>query len=235
LQGGRRLAGGIAGPKHRSVTERADAQRWADAESIVDGEPSEFAVAQLRRYRRRLRLLLWSLAGFALLTIGGLVVFIALGPHHHSAAAHSRVPVWQEVVGLSTQGAGLVVLAIGFVGHVRSGGWSAAWRSPALVLTRAQRRELSAQIRGRAPIEPDRVRIARHVTELAAGPRTRRFNTCLLIGLVLEVSGQLIATPSIFRVVYTGVALVGYAIAVVVVVGRQRQMRAFLKQTRSLA
>jgi hypothetical protein len=230
------LAAGKVGPKHHNVMERTDAQRWADAESILDGDPSEFAVHQLSRYRRRLRTLIWSLVAVFLITaVTGVVVIVVFGHHHHHATAHTRVPLWQEIAGLIVQGAGLVFLVVGFAGHVRSGGWRDSWRSPAMVLTWAQRRELSAQIRGRAPLDPDRARVARHVTELAAGPRARRFFAFLFTGIVLELIGQMISTPSTGRVIYTGAALVVYAVLVVFAVGRQRQMRAFLEQTRSFA
>jgi len=36
------------------VTERTEEERWSDAESILDRDPSEFAVRELRRRRRRL-------------------------------------------------------------------------------------------------------------------------------------------------------------------------------------
>jgi hypothetical protein len=90
---------------------------------------------------------------------------------------------------------------------------------------------LSAQIRGRAPVDPDRVRIARYVTELVAGPRARRYFSSLLTGLVLEVIGQLITMPSTGRLSYTGGVLVVYAVLVVFWVDRQRKMRSFLVQT----
>jgi hypothetical protein len=215
--------------------ERSDTQRWADAESILDGSPSEFAVHQLRHYQRRLRTLIWSLAGFFVLVVAASVVVVVVFGHHHGhhAAARSRAPVWQAIGGLGVTGAGIVVLIVGLVGYFRSGGWRDAWRSPALVLTRAQRRQLSAQIRGRAPLEPDRVRVARYVTELAAGPRARKFFAFLLTGVVLELIGQLISMPGTGRLIYTGVALVVYAGLVAFWIGRQRQMLTFLGRTRS--
>ncbi len=150
--------------------ERTDDERWAAAESIVDGNPSEFAVHQLRRFRRRMRILIWSLVGFAVVGVVAIVVVVVVFGHHgQHPTARPRVPVWQEITGLGVTGAGIVVLVVGLVGYFRSGGRREAWRSPALVLTRAQRRELSAQIRGRAPLDPDRVRVARYVTNFPPG------------------------------------------------------------------
>jgi hypothetical protein len=215
--------------------ERTDEQRWAEAESILDGEPTEFAVQELRRRRRRLRILIWSLVGFVVVIVAVSVAVVVFGHHHGHHAAHSRVPVWQGITGLAFSGAGTVVIVVGLVGYVRSGAWRDAWRSPALVLTRAQRRELSKQIRGRTPPEPDRVRVARYVAELAAGPRARKYFAFLLTGLVLELIGQLITMPSTGRAIYTGGLLVVYAVLVVVAVGRQRLIRTFLEQTRPAA
>ena len=215
------------------MIERTDEQRWADAESILDGGPSEFAVQELRRRRRRMRILLWSSLGFVLLAVVVSVVLIAvLGQHSHHAPTHRRVPVWQEITGLAVNGIGLVVLVVGLVGYVRSGAWRDAWRSPALVLTRAQRRELSKQIRGRSPVDPDHVRVARHVGGFAVDPRVRRYFAFLLTGVVLQFVGQVITTPSTGRVIYTAVALVAYAVLAMFWVGRQRQLRAFLDETR---
>lgn len=231
-----RLVAGRGDPNDDAVTERTDEQRWADAQSIVDGDPSEFAVQELRRRRRRLKILLWSSLGLLLLLVAGSVVLIVVfGNHRHHAPPHHHVPVWQEITGLAVNGAGLVVIVVGLVGYVRSGAWRDAWRSPALVLTRAQRRRLSKEIRGREPLDPDHVRVARHVTEFALDPRVRRYFAFFLAGVVLEAIGQLISLPITGRLVFNGVALIAYAVAVVFWIGRQRRMRAFLEKTRASA
>jgi hypothetical protein len=218
------------------VTERTDTERWADAESIVDGDPSEFALFEIRRFRRRMRYLIWSLGAFLVVVVAAGVVVVLVGGHSgHQAAAPTRTPLWQEIAGLCLNGLGVVVLVVGLVGYFRSGVPQAAWRSPALVLTRAQRRGLSAQIRGRTPVQPERVRVARYVADLAAGPNVRRFLTFLFTGLILELIGQLVSRPTTGRLVYTGTFLVVYVVLVGVIARRWRQIQGFLDRTRSPA
>lgn len=216
--------------------ERTDAERWVDAESILDGNPTEFALHQVRRYRRLMRSLIWSLLCFFVIAFAsGVVAVIFLRGHAHHTATPPRTPAWQEITGLSVTVAGIVLLAVALVRYFRSGAWGEALRSPAIVLTWQQRRELSAQIRGRTPLNPGRVRLARGVAELADRSGARKFLTLLLIGIVLELIGQLITTPSAGRFIYTGAMLIFYAVGVVFAASRQRQVRAFLEQTRSIA
>jgi hypothetical protein len=230
------LAAGRGGQQSDPVTERTDTERWADAESILDGDPTEFALSELRRFRRRMRYLIWSLGAFLVLVVAAGVVVALLGGHSgHHAAAPTRTPLWQEIAGLCLNGLGLVLIVVGLVRYFRSAGRRAAWRSPALVLTRAQRRELSAQIRGRAPVQPERVRLARYLADLAGGPHARRFFALLFSGLVLELVGQLITFPSTWRLIYTGVFLVVYVVLVGVVARRWRQIQGFLDRTGSPA
>jgi hypothetical protein len=231
------LRPGRGGQQSDPVTERTDDERWADAESILDGDPSEFALSELRRFRRRMRYLIWSLGGLVVITVavGVVMAFVFSGHHPQHAAASTRTPVGQEIAGLATNGVGLVVLVVGLVRYFRSGVWGAAWRSPAIVLTRAQRRELSAHIRGRAPVPPERVRVARCVAELNAGPRVRTFLTFLFTGLALQLVGQLIGHPSSDRLVYTGTLLLVYVLLGGFVARRWRQIREFLDRTRSPA
>jgi hypothetical protein len=230
------LAAGPGGQHPDPVTERTDTERWADAESILDGDPTEFALSEIRRFRRRMRYLTWSLGVFLVVVIAAGVVVVLVGGHSgHHATAPTRTPLWQEIAGLCLNGLGLLLIVGGLVHHFRSGVWRASSRSPALVLTRSQRRELSAQIRGRTPVQPERVRLARYVADLAGGPHARRFFTLLLTGLVLELVGQLITFPSTWRLIYTGAFLVVYVVLVGVVARRWRQIQGFLDRTRSPA
>jgi hypothetical protein len=235
LQGRAAVAVGRGVPEPSCVTERTDAERWADADSIVDGHPTEFALQELQRYRRRMKRLIWSLVGFmVLVAVATALVVIFFGHHSHSAATRPRTPLWLEIAGLSCTIAGTVILVIGLVRYVRSGTWRAVWRSPALVLTWRQRRELSKEIRGRAPLDPGRLKVARHVAELAAGQQVRRFLAFLFTGGVLEAIGQLVTARSAGASVPVALGLVAYAIGLVLSVSRQRQLRAFLERTGDL-
>jgi len=93
------------------------------------------------------------------------------------------------------------------------------------VLSRAQRRALVQQVRGRRPVDPVRLRLARDV---AARQVRQQGLPWLLAGLLLDQVGLAIGDPSSFRMGYA----VGFAVfygGVLLLLRRQRdQMRRFL-------
>jgi MFS family permease len=97
-----------------------DDERWAAAESILDGSPTQWARPRMRRQRR---LIVSIIIGLGLLggVIGGLVV--AVGGNDDLESTHNEASGWQLGAGLVLGGAGLVVMIVGLVLLLRSPGW----------------------------------------------------------------------------------------------------------------
>ena len=121
--------------------------------------------------------------------------------------------------------AGMVVIVALLVVQWRSGQLRFLWNSPALVLTWAQRKVLSAEIRGRRPADPRHVRVARALAAHAGGVRQV---AALFAGLLLVVLGPALMTPSGGRWLYTGVLLLLYGVSLVLLLRTNRQVRRFL-------
>ena len=101
---------------------------------------------------------------------------------HGSSVAH-----WRTVAGPALLIIGLLLEIIVIVTRIRSGQFKAGWRSPHLVLSRPQRRQILRQIRGRAPVDPSTLPVARHVAELL---RRQRSYIALLLALSLILLGS---------------------------------------------
>ena len=76
------------------------------------------------------------------------------------------------------------------------------WISPLAVLTRSQRRELVASVRGSRPVEPERVPLARLLAEQLVSQRPTLVAN---VGLGIAFTCQWIASPAQWRAVLTGV------------------------------
>jgi hypothetical protein len=136
------------------------------------------------------------------------------------------VPTWQTVVGLVVACVGVVFQCYGVVTLLRRNRRLRAWRSPTAVLTSAQRKELASQVRGKVPVEPDRVPLAR---DLARRLIAQNILVVTNVGLVIAWVGQWILRPSTWRLVIG----IGYALLLGVgwVSGRRdvRRARRFLE------
>ena len=212
----------VAGRDAALVTT-SDEQRWADAESILDGVPTEEARRRLRRFRRTVLALVVGLA-----VVGGV-----LGGIVGAAGAHRSRPTpdpawgWQQTVGLVLGLVGMVVVVVVLVVQWRSGRLRFAWNNPALVLTRRQRKQLSAEIRGRRPAGPRHLRVAR---ALAAHGGSPGLLTALFAGLLLLLVGPALLTPSGGRWLYTGAMCVAYTALMGFAVRSSRQVQRFLAE-----
>jgi hypothetical protein len=174
-----------------------DDARWVEAESLLARRPTESAEQRLRRWRR-FRVLF--VLGAALLGIAlGVVLFVLLDV---GTQPKEEVPTWQVVAGLSIASAGLVLQIFGVVTLLRTNRRLGAWRSPLSVLTRPQRKDLLAQVRGRRPVEPARLPIARMLAEQLIAVRMVVVSN---LGLGVAAVGQAIAFPTMWRFVLVGV------------------------------
>lgn len=122
-----------------------------------------------------------------------------------------------EAAGLAVQGAGLAVMVgYGFVAW-RTGLFQAAWWQPTAVLSRAQRRSLHAQVRGRAAVDPARLPLAR---AQARRLLLQRDQLLLLVGVLVQQLGRAIGDPTPSTVAFTAVAT-GVLLAVAGLMWRQ--------------
>jgi hypothetical protein len=173
-----------------------DEARWVDARSLLDRAPTVSASHRLRRWRR-LRVLLLA-SGLLVVAALGVVLVVLLGG---TSAPTEEAPTWQAAVGFVIAGAGLVLQVIG-VGAI----WWVArrvqgWRSPLVALTRAQRKELLAQVRMERQVEPGRVPLARLLAEQLVGQRAVMASH---LGLGICWVGLWIASPTLWRAMLAG-------------------------------
>lgn len=203
----------------RNTTDRSgttDDERWAAAEAVLDqlARPVERA-----RLRRRW-VIIWSVIGVTFVlgaALGLLLVDSADGAQNHDGAL-----LWREVTGIGVLCAGLVVMVAGFVIGFRRGIWrDARLVRPESALTRAQRKQLSAQASGRAPVAADRIPLARHLAERVA---RQRHLVLMWAGMCMVQVGRLIGASDWFAVA-TAVPL-ALSFVVTMLVGRRQVQRA---------
>jgi hypothetical protein len=174
------------------MTSETDEDRWVEAQSLLDSRPSEEAAQRLSRWRRS-RLLFMvglSVAGAAL----GLVVVLLAGGG--GSITDLDPPVWQEVTGVVVSGVGCVLALIGLVAILKANRRLRAWHNPLAPLTRQQRKQLVAQVRGRAPVQPERLPLARYTAELLVN---QRLAWVTQFTLLILWAGMWIADPTWWR------------------------------------
>ncbi|MDP9429893.1 MAG: hypothetical protein M3Q47_13915 [Actinomycetota bacterium] len=170
----------------------ADDVRWAEADALLAGTPSEAGQRWLRR-TRRVRLLVVTGLVVALGALAAVVGVLVVD----GEADPPDVPTWQVVTGFVVMTAGLLGAFVALIRQRRGLRRLHAWRSPLLVLTARQRKELLAQVRGKAPVDPARVGLARLLAEgLLQGQAALGLN----LGLMVMWAGQAVAQPSWWRV-----------------------------------
>jgi Ca2+/Na+ antiporter len=199
--------------------------RWAEARSLLDRAPTESAERRMLRSRRTRILTVLAVALLAGAPVGIGAVWLA--DSSGLATSPADVPQGQEVAGLAIAGAGLLMLVVAVVAQIRSNRRTSAWRSPLVVLTGDQKKELLAIVRRRGDVPPDRLLLARH---LASNMLDQRHVVLLLLGQAVMWTGFLIATPAWWRAILA-VVLLGAAVVGVLLVRRQeRQARRFLAE-----
>jgi hypothetical protein len=175
----------------RRVDSETDEDRWAEAQSLLDRTPTESAEERLRRWRRlRLSFVIGlSAAGLVL----ALVVVLLVG---HGAADEAEPPVWQQVAGLGVEVLALVVIVAGLVLQLKGNRRLRVWSNPMAALTRGQRKQLIADVRGGGAVEPARLPLARYMAELLVHQRTALTGQ---VGMVVLFAGQWVVSPTAWR------------------------------------
>ncbi len=118
------------------------------------------------------------------------VVAVLLFGNTAALVPPDAVPTWQVIVGFVLSALALFVMLAAVASQFRTNRRLGAWQSPVAVLTRDQRKELSAQVRGQAPVQAARVPVARHLAEVSLN---RRSVLVLNMGLAVIFTGQWIA------------------------------------------
>jgi hypothetical protein len=176
------------------MTSETDEDRWAEAQSLLDRTPTESAEQRVRRWRR---LAILSVVAIAVLSLAVFAVLIAWTDDVPRGT--DDVPLWQEIAGFAVQLIATVVLVRVFVLQWRANRRRMGWRSPLVALTRRQRRELLVQVKRGGSVPPERLPLARHLAETVAG---QRVVIVLLLGLLLQAVGRLLASPSRWNMIY---------------------------------
>jgi hypothetical protein len=197
---------------------------WAEARSLLDRAPTESAEQRLGRWRRTR-----VLAAVAVFLSGTAVVLVVTVLFREALGERPSVdvPSWRAATGFGLAGAGLLLQLAGVVAIVRSSRRLRAWSSPLAVLTRSQRRELLASVRGSRPVEPDRVPLARLLAEQLIGQRATLVAN---VGLGIAFTGQWIASPARWRAVLTGVFALVVGVSWVFLQRDARRARRFLDE-----
>ena len=199
-----------------------DDARWAQAQSILDQQPTGEASEDLRR-RRRVVLAALIGTGVAAVAVGVLVGVLLSGD---SGAERADPPAWQEVTGLVVQGIGLVVEVYGLVVMMRAGLLRKnRWSVSAAVLTRAQRKSLLDQVRGRIAVDPDRLALVR---DTARQMLRQRGLLALFVGILLLQVGGALSSPAPWRIVMAGAFVILYVGLLWLVERNARQAQRFL-------
>ena len=195
--------------------------RWAEAQSILDRAPTESAAGRLRRAKRNR----WLLVGGLILVsaaVATLLVLFVLEPHPDG---DQDVPAWRAVVGFTISGLGLVFTLVALVVQFRATRRVRGWSSPLHVLTRRQRKQLLTQVRGQAPVVPERLPLARHLAEMLL---VQRLALLVQAGLLANFVGLWIVDRETFRLLLAGVFAVVLLVAGVLFLRETRRARRFL-------
>jgi len=166
----------------------SDEARLAQAESSLRGRPD----AQVRKWFRR-RLLL---AVGAVLVAGAAGVVTALVLPDTPSPRRSESSAAQETIALVLFSTGLAVTVVAMVLLWRAMRRAGGWRAPHLALSRAQRKDLLAQVRGLRPADAARLPLTRNLALRVVG---QRWLVLMNVGLCLTNAGLCISSPSAGR------------------------------------
>ena len=207
-----------------STASQDDEARWAQAQSLLDRVPDESAEQRMRHVRR----LRWLLVVALLVVTTALALAIAFVViDRYALGTDEDVPTNRAVVGIVVGAVGVVIAAVGLVVQIRAMRRVRGWRSPLYVLTRRQRKQLLAQMRGRAFVRDERVALVRHLAELLL---TQRLALVAQSGLLLMFIGQWIMQPTTWRLVIVGIFGTAVLVASMLFQREAQRARAFLDE-----
>lgn len=173
-----------------------DEERWAAADELLARWQPEPDDRRRAREGRDARLFVAAMT-FCGAAVALALVLLAVDP---PADAGGEPPAWRAVTGLSVAGAGLVSVFVFAVLRVPRRRVPLAWGSPLSELSSRQRRELLRRVRGRTPVAPERIRLARHSAEDLL---TRRGALTVQAGLLVSFVGFWITDRSAVRTLLT--------------------------------
>jgi hypothetical protein len=116
-------------------------------------------------------------------------------------------------------------MVVGIVWQIRALRRARGYSSPMHVLARRQQKELLAQIRGRSPVQPERLGLTRHLAQLL---QAQQLGLLSPAGLLVNFIGLWIATPSTWRLVTIGIFAPLVLVGAVLLRRQSRQVRRFL-------
>ena len=195
--------------------------RWVEARDVLDEVANPSAQRRQRRLRNRLVLLLVGavvLSGLVAWLIAGLV---GTGGHRPD----SGVSTWRNAAATVFDVLSVLVIIGAAGGLIRARQWGSRWRASSAVLTMSQRRQLFRQVRGRAPVDPQRIPLAR---ELATRLANLRWLLAMYLGIFLGQAGQLFASTHLWHAVFIAVEFVLFLAAGVQVWRDSVRARRFL-------
>ena len=206
----------------RGAPSASDEERWVEAQSILDRTPTESAQQRLRRAQRNRWLLVIGLTtGLIALSFAGVLLF----REGFTSDAEEEVSTARAVAGFSLSGLGLILMFVGLIWQIRAVRRARGYGGPMHVLTRRQQKELLAQIRGRSPVQPERLPLSRHLAELL---QAQRLSLVPSAGLLVNFVGLWIASPSTWRLVTIGIFAPVLILGAVVFRRQSRHVRRFL-------
>ncbi|MDP5182080.1 hypothetical protein QOZ88_05475 [Blastococcus sp. BMG 814] len=199
-----------------------DDARWAEAQRVLDGLPSEALEARVRRWRWLTILLV---VGLLLLSVA--FAFAVAAWAGDEPPATEDEPLWREIAALAVAASALVLVAVGSIVQWRVTRRLGGLRSPLTVLDRRQRKLLLQELRGTVPVEPEHVPLVRHLAERLAA---QQWLLIFQLGLLLMFVGQFIGSPSAWRLGFVVVFGLGIAVVAPLVRRDERQARRFLAE-----
>jgi hypothetical protein len=200
----------------------ADEERWAQARALLEGAADASVQQRTRRLRRRI-----VGVGVALVLAAGVmgVLFGLYGPDDVGTRP-PEVSTARQATGLVIIFAGLGLLGFFVVKGLRMQRGLGGFQGPTAVLTRAQQRQLLAQVRGRRDADPAHLPLARNLAERMLVQRW------LVIGLVVcfgaMTVGQWISTTALPQLLLTTAAAILFGVACAFAIRDARRARAFL-------
>jgi hypothetical protein len=203
------------------VTSAANGDDWARAQAVLDRLPPEAAERRARRVRLERRLTRLGVAVTAV-AVGTLLVLLVVDRDSPPGDA----PPWRVADGFAVQAIGLVLMIAVHVAHSGAVRHTRGWGRPMHWLSRREHKELVRQVRGKDPLVPEQLPLARHTAGMVL---VQRPPLAAPSAFLLVVVGQYIAMPDTVRF------LLAAAMAVAVVAAEVHVRRDVRRTQRFLA